>query len=382
MKLQEYFLLPGPTDVPSNVLRTMSRPMINHRGPEFEGIMKKITEQIKRVFRTEGEVFTLTSSGTGGLEAAVVNFVNPGEKVIVASIGNFGERFKQIAEMYDADVEFIDFGWGNCIDPAVIEKRLAEDTAHEIKAILCQHNETSTAIVNPIKEVSEARKGHPALLIVDTVSGLGAADFRMDEWGVDVAVAGSQKAFMAPPGLAFIAANERAMAKAESGTNRKFYFDLLKARDMLKKGQTPFTPAITTVYAVEEALEYFEEVGVDAIVADHYKRRDLVRAGLTAMGLKLVAGDDIASPAVTAVECPQGIDPTELRNILREKYNIIIAGGQGKFAATTFRVGHLGAVRTMDLFSVIVGLELTLTEPGADIELGKAVKAMEEMILK
>ena len=149
MKLQEYFLLPGPTDVPSNVLRTMAKPMINHRGPEFAEIMNKITEQIKKVFKTEGEVFTLTSSGTGGLEAAVVNFINPGDKVLVASIGNFGERFKAIAEMFDAEVEFIDFGWGNAIDPAVIEKRLAEDTDHEIKSILCQHNETSTAITNP-----------------------------------------------------------------------------------------------------------------------------------------------------------------------------------------------------------------------------------------
>lgn len=381
MKLQEYFLLPGPTDVPSNVLRTMAKPMINHRGPEFEGMMHKITERIKKVFKTQEEVFTLTSSGTGGLEAAVVNFINPGDKVLVASIGNFGERFRDIAKMYDADVEFIDFGWGHAIDPAVIEKRLAEDTAHEIKAILCQHNETSTAIVNPIEAVSAARKGHPALLIVDTVSGLGAASFDMDGWGVDVAVAGSQKAFMAPPGLAFVAANERAMKVAESCTNRKFYFDLLKARDMLKKGQTPYTPAISVIYAVEEALEYFDEVGVDAIVADHYKRRDLVRAGLSAMGLKLVAEDAIASPAVTAVECPQGIDPAELRSILREKYNIIIAGGQGKFSATTFRVGHLGAVRLMDLFTVMVGLELALKELGADIPMGKAVQAMEEMVL-
>lgn len=381
MKLQEYFLLPGPTDVPSNVLRTMAKPMINHRGPEFEEMMRKITERIKKVFKTEGEVFTLTSSGTGGLEAATVNFINPGDKVLVASIGNFGERFRDIAEMYDADVEFIDFGWGNAIDPAVIEKRLAEDTAHEIKAILCQHNETSTAIVNPIEAVSAARKGHPALLIVDTVSGLGAASFDMDGWRVDVAVAGSQKAFMAPPGLAFIAANARAMKVAEACTNRKFYFDLLKARNMLKKGQTPYTPAISVIYAVEEALEYFNEVGVDAIVADHYKRRDLVRAGLSAMGLKLIADDAIASPAVTAVECPQGIDPAELRNLLREKYNIIIAGGQGKFSATTFRVGHLGAVRLMDLFTVMVGLELALKELGADVPMGKAVRAMEEMVL-
>ena len=382
MKLQEYFLLPGPTDVPSNVLRTMARPMINHRGSEFKGIMEKMTGEVKKVFKTKGEVFTLTSSGTGGLEAAVVNFINPGDKVIVASIGNFGERFRQIAEMYDADVEFIDFGWGNAIDPKVIEERLAKDTDHEIKAILCQHNETSTAVVNPIKEVSAARKGHPALLIVDTVSGLGAAEFDMDGWNVDVAVAGSQKAFMAPPGLAFIAANERAMAVAEKCTNRKFYFDLLKYRQLLEKGQTPFTPAISTIYAVEEALAYFEKVGVDAIVAEHYKRRDIVRAGLRAMGLKLIAADEIASPAVTAVECPKGVDPNVLRKLLLDKFNIIIAGGQGKFASTTFRVGHLGAVRILELFAVMVGLEMALKHLGAEIIPGKAIGAMEELLMK
>lgn len=382
MKLQEYFLLPGPTDVPSNVLRTMARPMINHRGSEFQEIMEKMTGEVKKVFKTKGEVFTLTSSGTGGLEAAVVNFINPGDKVIVASIGNFGERFRQIAEMYHADVEFIDFGWGQAIDPKVIKERLAQDTAHEIKAILCQHNETSTAVVNPIKEVSAARNGHPALLIVDTVSGLGAAEFDMDGWNVDVAVAGSQKAFMAPPGLAFIAANDRAMAVAEKCSNHKFYFDLLKYRQLLEKGQTPFTPAISTIYAVEEALAYFEKVGVDAIVAEHYKRRDLVRAGLRAMGLKLIAADDIASPAVTAVECPEGVDPSVLRKLLLDKFNIVIAGGQGKFASTTFRVGHLGAVRILDLFAVMVGLEMALKYLGADIIPGKAIGAMEELLMK
>ncbi|HMM06834.1 MAG TPA: alanine--glyoxylate aminotransferase family protein [Clostridiales bacterium] len=382
MKLQEYFLLPGPTNVPPNVIRAMSKQMINHRGPEFKAILSGVTHKIKKVFQTEGEVFTLTSSGTGGLEAAVVNFINPGDKVIVASIGNFGERFRDIAKMYDAEVDFIDFGWGNCIDPQVIAERLGADTDHQIKAVLCQHNETSTAIVNPIGEISAARGDHPALLIVDSVSGLGAAPFDMDGWKVDVAVTGSQKAFMSPPGLAFVAANQRAMKIAKKNQNRKFYFDLIKAQDMLEKGQTPFTPALSVLFAVEEALRHIEEVGIDAVVADHYKHRNLVRTGLKAMGLKLLAPDEIASPAVTAVACPDGIDPLALRKVLREKYNIIIAGGQGKFAANTFRVGHLGAVQSMDLIAVIAGLELALTELGADITLGKAVAEMEREMLR
>ncbi|MEG0998060.1 MAG: alanine--glyoxylate aminotransferase family protein [Clostridiales bacterium] len=381
MKLQEYFLLPGPTNVPNNVLRSMAAPMINHRGPEFKEILNNVTEQVKKVFKTKAKVFSLTTSGTGGLEAAVVNFINPKDKVLIASIGNFGERFCKIAKEYNADVEFIDFGWGNAIDPNVIKERLAKDTNHEIKAILCQHNETSTAIVNPIKEVAAARCGHPALLIVDTVSGLGAAPFDMDGWGVDVAIAGSQKAFMSPPGLAFVAANERAMAVAETCKNQKFYFDLLAADEMLKKGQTPYTPAISVFYAVNEALKYIEEVGVDAVVADHYKHRDLVRTGLKALGLELLAPDDIASPAVTSVACPKGIDPTKLRQVLLAKYNVVIAGGQGKFAGDTFRIGHLGAVQAMDLIAVMAALELTLKELGADVEIGKGVRAMQMQLL-
>ena len=381
MKLQEYFLLPGPTNVPPNVIRSMSKPMINHRGPEFKEILSEVTTKIKKVFKTDGEVFTLTSSGTGGLEAAVVNFIDPGEKIIVASIGNFGERFRDIAAMYDADVEFIDFGWGNCIDPAVIKAKLDADKDHQIKAVLCQHNETSTAIVNPIKEISVARGDHPALLIVDSVSGLGAAPYDMDGWGVDVTIAGSQKAFMAPPGLAFIAANTRAMAKAAVCKNRRYYFDLVQAQNMLAKGQTPFTPALSVLFAVQEALKHFDEVGIDAVVEEHYKHRDLIRTGLKAMGLTLLAPDEIASPAVTAVECPAGIDPLALRKVLRQKYNIIIAGGQGKFSGHTLRIGHLGAVQSMDLIAVIAGLELALTELGADISLGRGVAEMQRAML-
>ncbi len=381
MKLQEYFLLPGPTNVPNNVLRAMAAPMINHRGPEFKTILEEVTEQTKEVFKTKGNVFTLTTSGTGGLEAAVVNFINPGDKVIVASIGNFGERFRNIAQEYDADVEFIDFGWGNALDPQVIAQRLAADKNQEIKAVLCQHNETSTAIVNPIKELGAVMKDHPALLIVDTVSGLGAAPFAMDDWGVDVAIAGSQKAFMSPPGLAFVAVNDRAMAVARETKNRKFYFDLLAAEDMLKKGQTPYTPAISVIYAVHEALKYFKEVGVDAIVADHYRNRDLVRVGVQAMGLNTPVPPEIASPAVTLVECPEGIDPGALRSLMLSKYNVVIAGGQGKFAGNTFRIGHLGAVQAMDLIAVMASLELALHELGAKVEIGSGVKAMEYALL-
>lgn len=382
MKSREYFLLPGPTALPSEVLAAGASQMINHRGPAFKEILYHVTEQIKKVFKTTADIYTLTASGTGGLEAAVANFINRGDRVIVASIGNFGERFRTIAERYGAEVDFIDFGWGNAIDPAVIDKKLREDKKHEIKAVLFQHNETSTGIVNPVAAIGAIKGDHPALFIADCVSGLGAAPFDMDRDHIDVAISGSQKAFMAPPGLVFIAANDRAMQVAEKSRNQRYYFDLREAKKWFEKGQTPFTPAISVIYAVEEALKYYEEVGVDAVVANHYFCRDLLRAGIRGVGLKLIADDDIASPAVTAIYCPESIDPQALRKILLEKYHIVIAGGQGQFSQNSFRVGHLGAVEPMDLLVAVAGIEMALSELGHRVELGAGVRAMQEFLIK
>lgn len=382
MKTHQYFMLPGPTNVPTSILATMNNPMINHRGPEFKELLNEITEGVKQVFKTKNEVYILTTSGTGGLEAAVANFINPGDKVIVASIGNFGERLRQIAALYGADVDFIDFGWGNAIDPKVIGEKLAADTKKEIKAVLFQQNETSTAVLNPVKEIAAARGGHPALLIVDAVSGLGAANLETDNWGIDVVVAGSQKAFMAPPGLAFLSVSPRAMAIAETCRNTRYYFSLLEAKKWFQKGQTPFTPAISVFYAVHKALELILDAGVDTIIAEHFFHRDLVRTGLRALGLELLAEDEIASPAVTAVRCPENIDPTQLRKTLLDSYNIVIAGGQGQFAQSSFRIGHLGAVQPLDLIVTISGLEMVLKSMGYDLTLGSGVRAMEEILMK
>jgi len=382
IKENDFLMLPGPTQVPAQILRAMSQPMINHRGSQFKSLLLDVSKNLQQVFKTENEVITLTASGSGGLEAAVVNFVSPGDRVIVASIGNFGERFRKICQKYRAEVDFIDFGWGNAIDPAVIAERLAADTDHQIKAIFCQHNETSTAVVNPIQAISAARGNHPALLIVDSVSGLGAADLRMDEWGLDVVVAGSQKAFMLPPGLAFVAVNQRAWQVAEENTNSKFYFDLVEAKKSLEKGQTPFTPGMTLIYALEEALQMIMAKGIDRIIADHLFHRDIVRAGIKAMGLTLCANDDIASPAVTAILAPEGIDPADIRKTLLDKYSVVVAGGQGKFKDTVFRIGHLGYVQPLDLLAVLAALEMTLISLGLPLELGKGVRAAQQVIFE
>ncbi|MDD4571622.1 MAG: alanine--glyoxylate aminotransferase family protein [Clostridia bacterium] len=374
-------LLPGPTQVPHKVLMAGAAPMVNHRGPEFKKMIDEMTQNVKKVFKTQNDVFTITSSGTGGLETVVANFVNRGDKVLVASIGNFGERFRDIALQYGAEVQFMDFGWGNAADPAQIKAALDADTNHEIKAIFIQHNETSTAVVNPIKEVAEARGNHPALLIVDSVSGMGAADLRMDEWGLDVVVAASQKAFMAPPGIAFVSVNERAWKVAEANTNAKYYFDLLKYKKNLAKGQTPFTPAISTIYAVYESVKMLLEMGIDDVIAEHYFRRDMVRAAIRALGLDLVAPDEIASPAVTAIYAPKGIDPIKLRKLINERYHVVIAGGQGKFQEVAFRIGHLGYVEDLEILGAIAALEMALHELGHKFELGAGVGAAQKAIM-
>lgn len=382
MNAREYFLLPGPTELPAEVQAAGAGPMINHRGPAFKEILSDVSERMKKVFKTSAEVYALTASGTGGLEAAVANFIDRGDRVIVASIGNFGERFQTICQRYGAEVDFIDFGWGNAIDPAVLGAKLRADTEHRIKAVLFQHNETSTGVVNPVAEIGACKGDHPALFIADCVSGLGAAPFAMDRDHIDVAIAGSQKAFMSPPGLAFLAVNQRAMAVAESTQNQRYYFDLRAAKAMYEKGQTPYTPAISVFYSVQKALNYYDEVGVDAVVARHYYCRDLLRAGIRGLGLTLLADDAIASPAVTAVGCPDGVDPQVLRKWLLEKHHIVIAGGQGKHSANSFRIGHLGLVAPMDLLVAVAGLEMALNECGYEVALGRGVAAMQRFLLE
>jgi len=378
----QYLLLPGPTQIPPSILRAGSKPMINHRGPEFAEIIKEMTGDIKEIFCTKNDVMTLTCSGTGGLEAAVTNFISPGDKVLVASIGNFGDRFKDICEMFGAQVDYIGFPWGSAIDPQVIKERLAADTKKEIKAVLFQHNETSTGVYNPVKEISEARGDHPALLIVDSVSGMATSHLKTDEWGLDVVIAGSQKAFMAPPGLAFISVSPRAWEVQAKNTNKKYYFDLASAKKFYDQGQTPYTPAVSTIYAVAEALKMMLEMGLDNIIDEHFFRRDVVRASAEALGLKLVADVSCSSPAVTAIYTPEGIKPGQITGPLRIKYNTIVAGGQGIMKDKAFRIGHLGYVNDLDLIACIAAVEMVLFELGYPLQLGQGVAVAQKMILE
>lgn len=379
---QQFLMLPGPTPVPPSVLRSMGKPMINHRGPEFKELIEEVTEGVKKIYKTRNDVVILPAAGTGAMEAAVVNFISPGDLVLSVSIGVFGDRFAKIAQEFGAVVEKIDFSWGEAADPAVVRERIAADRNHEIKAILVTHNETSTGVVNDIKAIRSAVGDHPALFIVDAVSGLGAMNLETDEWNLDVVVSGSQKAFMIPPGLAFIAVSPRALRVAKTCSNRRYYWDINAALKYLEKGQTPYTPAISLYYGLREALKLMEQEGVEGVVARHALYRDMVRAGIRGLGLKPLANDDVASASLTAVMAPEDLGANRIRKHMLEKYNVVVAGGQQKLDNVIFRIGHLGNVRYLDLLAVLAALEMTLVELGMDVKLGQGVTKAQQILLE
>ncbi|BCV19962.1 pyridoxal-phosphate-dependent aminotransferase family protein [Moorella sp. Hama-1] len=375
MTEKQILLLPGPTPVPPQVALAMARPAINHRGPEFKALWEEVTAGLKEVFQTRSEVVILTASGTAGMEAAVVNLISPGEKVLAVTIGAFGERFVQICRAFDVEAEVLAFPYGRAADPEVIAERLAADSGHQIKAVLVQHNETSTGVLNDIRAISRARGNHPALLIVDSISGLAAADLPMDAWHVDVVIAGSQKALMLPPGLTMLAVNERAWQAAEKCTNKRFYLDIKKARSSGLKGQTPFTPAVSLLYGLRESLRLLREETLVGSFARHALMRDMVRAGVRSLGLDLLADDSVASPAVTAVCVPEGLKPADIITPLREKFGVVVAGGQGEVKDRVFRLGHLGYVSFNDIMAGLAALEAVLVDAGVPVTRGAAVAA-------
>lgn len=380
MKGEPYLLLPGPTPVPERVARAMSRPMINHRGSEFKAILEDVVTGIKKIYRTKMNLLIYPASGTGGLEAAVVNFISPGDKVLAISIGVFGDRFAAIAKTFGADVEKMDFTWGTGADPQIVKERMVQDKNYEIKAILITHNETSTGAYNDLKAIREALGDHPALLLVDAVSGLAAIELKMDEWQLDVVISGSQKAFMIPPGLSFLAFSDKAYKAYQTNTNTKYYWDLAEGLKYLEKGQTPFTPPISLYYGLHEALKMMNEEGLDKLIARHKAYRDLIRASVKAMGLQLLTEDRYASAAVTSVVAPESIGANAIRKVMQEEFNIILAGGQQSLDNVIFRIGHLGYVRELDLLSVLAALEITLIKLNHNLEMGTGLKVAQQAI--
>jgi aspartate aminotransferase-like enzyme len=372
--------IPGPTALPPSVREAGGHQMINHRGPEFAAMLGRILDGMKPFFGTTQDVALLTCAGSGGLETAIVNTLSPGDRVLAVSIGSFGDRFAKIAAIYGADVTKIEVEWGQAADPQAVRDAL---TAHPgYRAVLLTHNETSTGVMNPIADLAAAiRETSPeSLIIVDSVSGLGAVPFEMDAWGVDLVVTGSQKAWMAAPGLAMVAASERGWAATETARMPRFYLDLRSHRESAKLGQTPFTPAIAVVYQVDEGIRLMHAEGKENVFARHEACAAAARAGLSALGFSLLADTAHASKTVTAAKLPEGHDWKPFNTAIKS-HGVVLAGGQGKLTGKIFRLGHLGSVTVGEILDAIAVLERVAAEQGRRIEPGRAVAAAQAAAL-
>jgi len=379
---KKYLMTPGPTPVPAEVLLAQAQPMIHHRAPGYSKVFVSVLDGLKYVFQTKNDVLVFSSSGTGAMESAVVNLFSPGDKVLVVNIGNFGTRFVQICEVYGLNVTNLAYEWGEKAKASDVAKALEADK--EIKGVFATHSETSTGVVNDIKAIGDVVKDTDAVFIVDTVSGLGALEFKTDDWYVDVAVGGSQKALMAPPGLGFVAISKKAWDMVEKSTLPKFYFSYKKSLDALQKTtpQNPFTPPVTLMKGLNEALKMIKEEGLENIIKRHKILGKAARAGVEALGLEFFGACDETSNAVTAVKTPEGIDGKKIVNVMREEFGITIAGGQSKVAGKIFRLGHLGYYDKFDILVTLSGLEMTLKELGYTFEPGAGVSAAEKVFME
>jgi len=378
---QQHLRIPGPTPVPPRVARAALRPMVNHRGAAFREIYKQVTAGLKSVFQTEGEVLLLAGSGTAAMEAAVVNLVSPGEKVLVLNGGKFGERWGEIARAYGAEVIEWRYDYRSGAEPRELAERLAADPG--IVAVFATHNESSTGVMNDIEGLSKARdlggRRHRALLVVDSVSALGGAPLPMDAWGVDVVVTGAQKCLMLPPGLSFVALGQAALARMDEVTTGRYYLDLRAYRKAAAAGESPYTPAVTLVMQLQEALAMLAEEGMDNVHARHRLMRDMVRAGVQALGLPLFTGERWASPTVTTVAGPEGLDVEAFRKLVQKRFGVELAGGQGDLKGRVFRIAHMGYATPLDMIAALAAIEQGLAASGLPVKFGAGVAAAQEV---
>ncbi len=358
----EQLRVPGPTPCPSEVLQAMSRQMINHRGPEFGQILNGVTAKLKQLFQTKNDLFLLTGSGTGGLEAAIVNTLSPGDKVLSVAIGVFGERFATIAKQFGAEVTPLNFEWGKAADTDAVRKALKAEP--KIKAVLVTHNETSTGVTNDLAAISSTVKEFDKLLLVDAISSLGSINLPVDYWHCDVVVTSSQKGWMVPPGLAMVSVSQEAWQAYATAKMPRFYWDFTKAKSYLEKGETPWTPVISVVFAFQVALDMMLKEGLTNIFARHTRVGKATRDGIKSLGLSLFAEESHASNTVTAVAASNGLDPKKMNKILREEHQIVLAGGQQRLDGKIFRIGHLGWVTEKDIKVVISALKEVLPKAG------------------
>lgn len=359
-------MIPGPTPVPEQALLALAKHPIGHRSGDFGKIMAEVTENLKWLHQTQNDVLILTASGTGAMEAGIINFLSPGDLVLVGSNGKFGERWGEVAQAYGLQVDLITAEWGQALDPEQFRAKLEADTAKKIKAVILTHSETSTGVLNDLETINRHVKAHgEALIMVDTVTSLGAVNVPVDAWGLDVVASGSQKGYMIPPGLGFVAVSPKAWEAYKTAKLPRYYLDLGKYRKDAAKNSTPFTPPVNLFFALQATLRMMRAEGLENIFTRHQRLMNLTRDGIKALGLPLFNPDNAASPAITPVAPGAPIEAEQIRSIMRKRFDIALAGGQDHLKGKIFRIGHLGFVSDRDVITALACLEATLKELGA-----------------
>ena len=367
-------MIPGPTPVPEQVLLAMAKHPIGHRSGDFSKIIAEVTEGLKWLHQTQNDVLILAASGTGAMEAGIINFLSPGDRVLVGSNGKFGERWAKLCEAFGLAVERATAEWGKPLEPEQFQTILEADTAKQIKAVIVTHSETSTGVLNDLETITRYVKAHGALIIADAVTSLGATSVPMDAWGLDVIASGSQKGFMLPPGLGFVAVSPKAWDAYSTAKLPRFYLDLGKYRKEAAKNSHPFTPPVNMFFGLQVALKMMQAEGLDNIFARHRRHMNATRAAMKALNLPLFTSDQASSPAITAV-APVNVEAEQIRAIIRKKFDIVMAGGQDHLSGKIFRVGHLGFVSDRDILTAIGALEAALQELNYDVTAGAGVAA-------
>jgi aspartate aminotransferase-like enzyme len=377
---KKYLMTPGPTPVPAEVLLTQAAPIIHHRTPDFSAAFREAIEGLKYVFQTQGDVLLFASSGTGVMEASIANSFSAGDSVIVCRNGKFGDRMKNIAEVYGLNVIDLKYDWTSVVDPADVATALEENPG--VRGVIVTQSETSSGVLNDVQAIGAIVREYPeCILIVDSITGIGAVECKTDEWGLDIVMTGSQKGLMLPPGLAACTVSEKAWKAYERSTLPKFYFDFMKYKKNLANDTTPFTPAVSLVLGLNVALKMIMDEGLENTIARHSRLAEATRKGCEALGLKLFAPEEGRGSAVTPVWVPEGIDGKAIVKILKSKHGVTIAGGQDDYAGRIFRIGHLGYFGPFDIITTLAALEMTLAELGYEFERGAGIKAAETVFM-
>jgi alanine-glyoxylate transaminase/serine-glyoxylate transaminase/serine-pyruvate transaminase len=377
---RHFLQIPGPTNVPDRVLRAIDNPTMDHRGPEFGRLGREVLTEVRKIFKTRNPVIIYPASGTGAWEAALVNTLSPGDRVLMCETGHFATLWHKMATRLGLQTEFIPTDWRHGADPDAIESRLKDDRGHEIKAVCVVHNETSTGVASRIGEVRKAidRAGHPALYLVDTISSLASIDFRMDEWGVDVTVAGSQKGLMLPPGLSFNAVSDKALAAAKNSRLPKSFWGWEEMLAANQSGYFPYTPATNLLYGLREAIAMLLEEGLENVFARHARHGEATRRAVGAWGLEVLCLNPAEySGSLTAVLLPEGHNADELRRVILESFDMSLGNGLGKLAGKVFRIGHLGSFNDLMLAGTLAGVEMGLARAGVPHRKGGVQEALD-----